>query len=61
MPTLIDELGLEKDAKYLWRRTAGCFCGCSPGFVTDSQRLRGKTVYLRMKSVSMEIVKSVSK
>lgn len=29
-------LGLSENTKVSWSRTAGCSCGCSPGFIVDT-------------------------
>jgi len=33
MPEILQRLGLPEDTKYNWSQKAGCWCGCSPGFV----------------------------
>jgi hypothetical protein len=33
LPEIFEALGLPLDTKASWSRTAGCTCGCSPGFV----------------------------
>lgn len=33
MPEVIAAAGLHPDTKVVWSQTAGCGCGCSPGFV----------------------------
>ncbi len=44
VPAALEALGLESDRKVSWRQTAGCGCGCSPGFVVAD--CRGKTVFM---------------
>jgi hypothetical protein len=35
MPEILKQAGLE-DVKFRWSQTAGCSCGCSPGFILES-------------------------
>jgi len=37
IPALIAQYDLPKDTKFRWESRAGCFCGCSPGYVFDSK------------------------
>jgi hypothetical protein len=36
-PQTRNSMGLDDNAKLRWSRTAGCSCGCSPGFVVEGQ------------------------
>lgn len=36
MPAVLEKMGLSKDTKFRWSQKAGCACGCSPGFIIDS-------------------------
>lgn len=33
LPQVLKVMGLAKDTKAKWSQTAGCACGCSPGFI----------------------------
>lgn len=35
MPEILRLAGLPVDTRVVWSRTAGCACGCSPGFVVQ--------------------------
>lgn len=36
IPHVLTAMGLASDTKVRWSQTAGCGCGCSPGFIIDS-------------------------
>lgn len=36
LPSVFAKAGLPTDTKVKWRQTAGCSCGCSPGFIIDN-------------------------
>lgn len=38
MPAVLAAMGLPADTKVSWSRTAGCSCGCSPGFIIKHDR-----------------------
>lgn len=40
LPQLTKALGIEGDLTYKWSQKAGCSCGCSPGFIEQSGKLR---------------------
>lgn len=37
LPEILERLGIPTETKAAWSQTAGCGCGCSPGFVLDWQ------------------------
>ena len=36
IPAVLAQMGLAADTKVRWSQTAGCSCGCSPGFIIDN-------------------------
>lgn len=50
LPVIVRELGIE-GAKFNWRQRAGCWCPCSPGFVTNASGLQGKNIFVIMNEV----------
>jgi len=41
---VLEKMGLPSDTKVRWSQKAGCPCGCSPGFVVDTDH--GKEVFV---------------
>ena len=37
LPAFIEHYNLPKDTKFKWDKRAGCFCGCSSGYIFDSK------------------------
>ena len=51
----LQELGVNTDSiKLSWRQTAGCSCGCSPGFICDGydDKLFGNDAHIQLKKSS---------
>jgi len=49
-----------EDAEIRWSKTAGCSCGCSPGYVVDGQmksEFRNKNVWIDIESSTDHLVK----
>jgi len=40
LPQILSELGLPQDLDVHYSRTAGCSCGCSPGFILPKELLQ---------------------
>lgn len=37
LPSILESHGLDPQTKCVWSQTAGCKCGCSPGFIVDAK------------------------
>jgi Ni,Fe-hydrogenase I small subunit len=52
MPKVLKEMGLSRDTKVVWSSTAGCYCGCSPGFIVkDNAGMESKEVFVDVRIV----------
>ena len=49
IPAVLAAMGLAADTKVRWSQTAGCGCGCSPGFIIDS--VLGTEVFVDIEEV----------
>lgn len=50
LPAMVEEYDLGENVKFRWSQTAGCGCGCSPGFIVEDpywdNMLNGKDLHV---------------